>query len=104
VSHPLVDLYRRSPAQALAAYRQGEAARVSGARAACADLDLSCDVDGNVIPATAGRRQGPLVSFGEPLPTDPGDVLAHFLALDELHARARARLAEACDCGCGGAR
>jgi hypothetical protein len=41
-----------------------------------------------------------LVSYGDPLPTEPGAVLAHFLALDELCAAARAAAARSTQCSC----
>lgn len=91
--HPLIELYRRSPLGALAAFREGQRADEAERRCACAEGGLVCDHD--AWPVAARRGDDPaLISIGDPLPSDPGAVLAHFVALDELLERNRARAYE----------
>jgi hypothetical protein len=60
------------------------------------ELEVTGSVEVGVRPILrpsprAERQESALVSYGDPIPTDPEAILAHWLTLAELRAEARAR-------------
>jgi hypothetical protein len=53
--------------------------------------DRDLPIRPRLVPSSraARRQESALVSYGDPIPTDPEEILAHYLALAELRAEVR---------------